>query len=210
MYWGWAGRRRRKKISKLPDPLIAVDPLFHQNSGVLWIFPWEYVTPYYWRYFKVPMKQKTRVLSSFQTLLSPACPTATTPNLFQRQSEQQQPLITWSYLPHIMPILSWAWVKSKETPAVIFFLALTSDSVKVAVSPVLVLPSPLQSAKRPSLCNFCDWDDSSEAHCPSPPQCPTNELCTFMFAYNFAEVDCLYALSLASSFHFNTLFYLYL
>lgn len=24
-----------KKTSKLPDPLIAVDPLFHQNSGVL-------------------------------------------------------------------------------------------------------------------------------------------------------------------------------
>lgn len=28
----------------------------------------------------------------------------------------------------------------------------------------------------------------SEAHCPSSPQYPVNELCTFMFAYNFAEV----------------------
>lgn len=38
---------------------------------------------------------------------------------------------------------------------VISFLALTSDSIKMAVSPILVLPSPLQSAKRPSSCNFC-------------------------------------------------------
>lgn len=196
---GW----EEKNISKLPDPLTAVVPFFCQNT-----FPWEYVDSYYGRCFKVPVKREAIILRSFQSSLSFVVVLSKLCTFFKRNQSNSSHCLPEPICPHIKPILFWSWLKSKEVPSFISSPALTSDSVKVDTSSVLVFPSLLQSAKRPIFVISVSWDRGSESHCLTAPQCSTNELCTFMFAYNFGEVDCLYALSLASSFHSNTLFYI--